>query len=274
MTAQVSANFITSFDAEVKLAYQTAGVLSGTYREKMNVNGSSHKFPKMGRGIASIRIPQTDVIPMNLGHSTAVATLENWNAADYSDIQDLEKIAFDEKQEIAKSVGMAMGRRKDQIVIDAMTSGANATVVDATAGLTTAKLLELKRVMDANGVPSSDRYLVHSARFLEQLLGLSDVKSADFNTIRALVQGDLKTWIGFEFKLIDDRDEGGLPLAATIRNGYAYHKDAVGLASGKDLGTKIDWIAEKTSWLINGMFSAGATVIDNQGVYKITTTEA
>lgn len=279
MSVSISTAFIASFDAEVKQAYQGMMRLNGSIRTKTGIVGSTHRFPKLGKGLAQPRIPQTDVVPMNVQHSNATATLSDWSSPEYSDIYDLQKINFDERRELVLAVAGANGRRMDQLIIDALDAGASSTQVSVdvggtASGLNVAKLRQAKRLMDAAGVPSSDRYFAHSAKGLESLLGETEVTSSDYNTVKALVQGELDTFLGFKFILIEDRTEGGIPLSSTTRKNFAYHKAAVGLAIGMDMRTEINYIPEKTSWLINGMFSAGSVVIDDNGVYEVLAIES
>lgn len=280
MSREASTNFVASFDAMVKQAYQGAAKLYGTVRVKTGVVGSTHTFPKMGKGLASQRLPQTDVVPMNVGHSKATATLTDWNAPEYSDVFDINKLNFDEKRELVQVVASAMGRRMDQLVLDAMSSGANSTQVGinlggTNSGLNTTKILRASRLMDAAGVPKDGRrHMAISASALETALGESDIGSSDYNVLKPLYAGELKGWGSFLFHIIEDRDEGGLPLATNTRTNFAYHQDAVGLAVGMDMRTDIAYIDEKTSWLVNGLFSAGAVVIDDNGVYDVLTYEA
>ena len=221
MSTSISTAFVATFDAEVKQAYQGAAKLFGTIRTKTGVVGSTHRFPKLGKGLAQPRIPQTDVVPMNVQHSNVTATLEDWSAPEYSDVYDLQKINFDERKELKTAIASAMGRRNDQLILDAADAGASATQVDdnvggTNSGVNTAKLRRAKRLMDAAGVPATDRTFVHSAVGLEQLLGETDATSSDFNSIKALVNGELDTWLGFKFVMIEDRDEGGLDLTANM----------------------------------------------------------
>jgi hypothetical protein len=68
-----------------------------------------------------------------------------------------------------------------------------------------------------------------------------------------------------------DRAEGGLPLdGSSDRTIYAFHKDAIGMAEGIAPKTEINYVPEKTSFLIASMFSAGAVAIDDEGIVKIT----
>lgn len=279
MSTSISTAFIAQFDAEVKQAYQGAAKLFGTVRTKTGVNGSTHRFPKLGKGLAQPRIPQTDVVPMNVQHSNATATLEDWSAPEYSDIYDLQKINFDERKELKMAIASAMGRRMDQLLLDAADAGASATQVSdniggTDSGLNTTKLRRAKRLMDAAGVPATDRVFVHGAIGLEQLLGETNATSSDFNSIKALVNGEIDTWLGFKFVMIEDRDEGGLDLTSNIRKNFAYHKQALGLAVGINMRTEINYISEKTSWLVNGIFSAGSVGIDSAGIIEVLTFEA
>jgi len=279
MTASISTAFVAQFDAEVKQAYQGAAKLFNSIRVKNGVVGSTHRFPKIGKGLAQPRIPQTDVTPMNVQHSNATATLEDWSAPEYSDIYDLQKINFDERTQLKMAIAAAMGRRMDQLILDAADTGANSTQVSdniggTDTGLNTTKLRRAKRLMDAEGVPAKDRYFIHSAIGLEQLLGETNATSADFNSVRALVNGEVNTFLGFTFIMIEDRDEGGLDLTSNIRKNFAYHKQALGLAVGIDMRTEINYISEKTSWLINGIFSAGSVGIDDNGIFEVLTYEA
>jgi hypothetical protein len=49
---------------------------------------------------------------------------------------------------------------------------------------------------------------------------------------------------------------------------------STGMAVGHDFRTEINYMPKETSWLINGIFSAGATVIDDRGVIAIDCDES
>ena len=279
MTVFASENFVASFDALVKKGYQGESKLRNTIRLKSGVKGSTHQFPKINKGLATRRIPITDVTPMNVVQSNVVATLEDWNAPDYVAVEDLAKLNYDERQELVQTANMAIGRRLDQQILDAMAVGANSTQVTKAVGGTDtgfniAKVLRAKRLMDDEGVPAENRHFALSPAAIEQALNETKFASADFNTVRALAEGTLNAFAGFKFHMIETRTEGGVVLTSTTRNNFAWHKDAVGLAIGIDFNTKVDWIAEKVSHLVNVIYSAGAIVIDDNGVFDVLTHEA
>lgn len=283
MARSLTDNAIAQFDAEVKQAYQSGGSLRVTTRVKTGVVGSTHRFPKFGKGLATPRLPQTDVIPMNVQQDSVTATIEDWNAPEYTDIFDQQKVNYSERAELAMTIANAIGRREDQLIIDAIEAqrvagGLAGSINISTAALTVAELRETAKFLNDQAVPKSMRHIVWSPTAEEQLLGTTEVTSADFNTVRALVMGDIDTFLGFKFHMIETRDEGGLPVPATNeRRIYAYHggnRGSVGLAMGIEFRTTVDWIAEKTSWLSNGLFAAGSVVIDALGIVDIHFDEA
>ena len=280
MSVSLSNAFVTLFDAEVKQAYQGKAQLVGAVRARRGVEGSTVKFPKVGRGVATPRIAQTDVTPLNVGFSQVTLTLADWNAAEYSDIFSQAKVNFDERQELVQVVATAMGRRQDQMILDALAaSGTSLTVANSIGGAATnmnvAKLRESKRLMDASNVPMDNRHIILHANGLASLLSETAVTSSDFNSVKALVQGEVNTFLGFQFHTIGDRTEGGLAIdGSSDRTCFAFHRDAIGYGEGLGMRTEINYIAEKTSWLVNEVFSAGAVAIDAEGVVSITCRES
>jgi hypothetical protein len=279
MAINLSTAFVTLFDAEVKQAYQAQAMLRGAVRLRSGVEGATYKFPKIGRGVAQVRVPQTDVTPLNVSYGQVTVNLSDYIAAEYSDIFMQQKVNFDERRELVQVVSAAIGRRQDQLILDALNASSTSLTVSNDIGgtdtnLNVAKLREAKRLLDANNVPMQDRHIIIHADSLASLLGETSVTSSDFNTVKALVQGDINTFLGFTFHTMGDRDEGGLPIATNDRTLYAFHRDALGMAEGIAPKTEINYVPEKTSFLIASMFSAGAVAIDDEGIVKITCREA
>ena len=278
MAVSLSNAFVTLFDAEVKQAYQGVAKLVPAVRQRRGVEGSTVKFPKVGKGIATARVPQSDVTPMNVGFSTVTCTLQDWNAAEYSDIFSQAKVNFDERNELVKVVANAIGRRQDQLILNALAASSTSLIVTedeggTDTGLNVAKLRAAKKALDKNNVPMEGRHMIIHANSLSSLLAETAVTSADFNTVRALVSGELNTFLGFTFHTIGDRDEGGLPIASSERKLWAFHRDAIGYAEGIAPRTEINYIPEKTSFLVNAVFSAGAIAIDAEGIVEVQTTD-
>ena len=280
MSVNISTAFVTLFDSEVKQAYQGQRLLAGVTRERTGVQGNTVKFPKIGKGSATIRVPQTDVVPLNVTYSQVTATMEDFIAAEYSDIFDQSHVNFSERQELVQVVSGAIARRMDQVVLDALTaaSGTN-TVANSVGGsntnLNVAKLRAAKKALDAKNVPADGRCMIIHANSLDSLLAETEVTSSDFASVKALVTGDVDTFLGFQFITMGDRDEGGLAIdGSNDRTLFAFHKDAMGLGVSMNQTSRVDYIAEKTSFLVASMFSAGSVAIDAEGIVKLTCRES
>ncbi len=279
MSKFLTDNAVAEFDAEVKHAYQGMGLLRGSVRFRGGIIGSTHRFPKMGKGTATRRVPQTRVVPMNIAHTRATATIEDWNAPEFTDIFDQQKVNYDERAELAEVIAGAIGRREDQLILDALDAASTtltvSTDIGGTAtGMNTAKFRRTRQLLSTQGVPKAGgrTFVIHSIG-MEQLLGDSDADTVDKNIIKALVDGEISRWLGFDIVEMEDRDEGGLPLASSIRTSYAYHITAIGMAQGIEFRTEVNYIPDMTSWLAKGIFAAGAVGIDALGIVEVSTSE-
>lgn len=271
MSKTLSSVAVTEFDSMVKQAYQGMGMLKGTVTLRNNIVADTYNFRKMGKGLANQKSTADLVTPMDVSHSTSVATLANWNAPEYTDIFDQAEVNFDEKQELAEAIAGALGRRSDQIIIDAMDASTPdaSDIVAGGTNLTVAKLIDAKVALKDQGVGDSELFFAANAEGLGGLLNDTKATSEDFATVKALVNGSINSFMGFTFNFIETRTEGGITVATNIVDSWAYHKQAVGLAQGFENKTSIDWVPERTAWLSNGMLKAGAVVRDNGGLVKV-----
>ena len=276
MAQNVTTAFVTLFEAEVKQAYQAESVLRGTMRTRTGVSGNTVKFPKIGKGVATVRVPQTDVTPLNVTYSQVTATMSDYIAAEYSDIFHQSHINFDERRELVEVVSKSIARRMDQLCIDALNAsggtGVGTNVGGTASNMNIEKIRATAKVMNTNNVPTGDRYLLIHASQLDAMLGETEITSQDYAAVKALVRGEINTFMGFTIKTIGDRDEGGLPKPST-RTCFAWHKDAMGYAESMAQKSEVNYIAEKTSYLVSSMFSAGSIAIDDEGIVKISCTE-
>mgnify|MGYP006908214517 CR=1 FL=1 len=277
MAQNVTSAFVDLFDTEVKQAYQGESVLRGTMRSRTNVQGNTVKFPKIGKGTATVRLPQTDVTPLNVTYSQITATMTDYIAAEYSDVFHQSHINFDERRELVEVVSKSIARRMDQICIDALNAASSPSTVATSVGgagsnMNVAKLRAAAKALNTKNVPAEGRYLLMHANNLDALLSETETTSSDFAAVKALVRGEINTFMGFTILTIGDRDEGGVPIPST-RSCFAWHKDSMGYAESMSQKSEVNYIPEKTSFLVSSMFSAGAVAIDDEGIVKISCTE-
>jgi hypothetical protein len=275
MAQSITNAFVTLFDEEVKQAYQGEALLRGTMRTRSGVQGNTVKFPKIGKGVATVRVPQTDVTPLNVTYSQVTATMTDYIAAEYSDIFHQSHVNFDERRELVQVVSKSIARRMDQLCIDALDAASSpSTVATSVGGAASNMNIEKLRAaaLNDNNVPAEGRHLLMHSSQLDALLGETEVTSADFATVKALVRGEINSFMGFNIITMGDRDEGGVPKPST-RTCFAWHQDSMGYAESMSQKSEVNYIPEKTSFLVSSMFSAGAVAIDDEGIVKISCTE-
>ena len=271
MSKTLSSVAVTEFDSMVKHAYQGTGLLKPAVTIRNNVVGDTYKFRRMGKGLANQKSTSDLVTPMNVAHEFKTATLTNWNAPEYTDIFDQADVNFDEKQELASTIADAIGRRCDQLVIDALDGSTPdaADIVHGGVSLTMAKIIAAQVSLRGQNVQNSNLYAAVNAAGLGGLLNDEKATSSDYQTVKALVSGDVNSLAGFQFIILGDRTEGGLSVTANTVDSWFFQRDAVGLAIGIDMKTSVDWVPERTSYLCNGMLKAGSVVRDNGGLVKV-----
>jgi len=276
MSINLSSAASAQFDAEVKHAFQGVGQLRDTVRTRNGVVGDTHNFRTMGKGLAMARgTTQADVTAMDVAHAKVACTLGNYVAPEYTDIFDAAEVNFDERTELAGTIAGALGRKLDQLILDSLDAATpGATVAHGSTNMTLAKITAASAQLSDGGVPMSDRVMVCSPAAIEAMMNDSTITSADYNALRVLMSGEINTFMGFQWKMIETRAEGGLVVAASIRDCYAYHKSAVGLAIGIDLSTEVNYVPEKVSWLSLGKMKAGAVAVDTAGIVKVEIDES
>lgn len=271
MSKELSSVAKKEFDMEVKQAFQGTGMLRDCVTVRNNVVGDTYNFRKMGKGLANQKSTADLVTPMDVSHDLIPCILANWNAPEYTDIFDQQTVNFDERRELASCIAKALGRRLDQIVIDAM-DASTPTIPDITVAtnLAVSTLIDASTALTDKGVPNDGmRSMAINAAGLEGLLKDETATSADYAAIKALVKGDMSSYVGFNFKVIETRVEGGLDTNGNIVDAWAFHKSAIGLAVGIDTRTSVDWVPERTAWLSNGMMKAGSAVRDLDGLIRV-----
>ena len=97
-----------------------------------------------------------------------------------------------------------------------------------------------------------------------------------FTSNDAVATGTLnyKDVLSVNIRIIPRMTEGGLPLAGTIRQTFAWQKMSTGMAIGQDMRTEVNYLPRETSWFVNGLLYAGSVVIDSLGLYEIDCDES
>lgn len=263
------------FDALVKAEYRSRGfLLRDACRLRTDVIGYAVEFRKVDQVIAVQTGYLQAVTIQDPDYTKETAILQKYTAPTAVDTVQELTVNFDTKMENAMLVAQAMGRRSDQIEIDALAADVGDTIPDGGTNFTYAKYTRVIEFFENNAVPLAERFVAMSASNFRSLLAADQFTSTFYTKNMVLDKGMIREYLGMNVVVIPQMSEGGLPKAGDIRTALAWHKQAIGMGIGHNFRTEINYLPLQTSWLINGIFSAGAVVIDNRGVLAIECDES
>jgi len=281
MSTQITTAFVEQYKSNVfHLAQQKGSRLRGAVKSE-TVTGTSHYFERIGATAAQVRTTRHSNTPqIDTPHSRRKVTLADYDWADLNDQEDKVRMLISPQSEYAKAGAYAMGRAMDDAIIAAASGNAFGGVAGATSvalpagqkiavgttSLTVAKLIAAKEILDASDVdPDETKYLVCSAKEITSLLGDDKVTSADFNSVKALVAGQVDTFMGFKFIRTERiAASGGDNLA------LAFTQSSIGLALGKDISTRISERDDKNyATQVFLSMTIGATRVEDEKVVEI-----
>lgn len=302
--------FTTMFGDEVThVAQQTASNLQGAVRTVRGVVGSTYKFPVMGKAGYVVNKPAGEDLDVmsstaygsitttaNTGTTTEykvagtspasmeTATLRAYATGEYADNVEQLFTNVDLRSAYAESIAASMNRAYDQVIIDALDAahtegglaldilGADGATTGTGADINRGTLTAAHKALTENNVPMGDRYFVISPNGLNHLLADTNlISSQDGPLSNALVTGQVANVMGFNI-IVSSQLSAGVTNTGD-KMGFAFHKNALGMAVGKDITTEVNYVPEKLATLISAQFSAGATAIDNTAIVAVEINE-
>ena len=270
MSTSIDQAFIKQFEREVHEAFQRQGSkLRNTVRTINDVNGSTAVFQKVGKGVASTKSTHGMVPVMNLNHTAVEVTLTDFYAGDWVDRLDELKINIDERQVIANAGAYALGRKTDELIINALATASANVINDNNTGINLTKVLDAFETFGENDIPDdSQRFAVVGWKQWRELLQVEEFASADYvghEELPFMTSTQAKAWLGTIWI-----PHSGLPIDANdIRSCFFYHKTAVGHAASSDVKTDVTWHGDRAAHFVNSMMSQGTALIDQAGVVVI-----
>ena len=270
MSISLTAVQQTDFDELVKAEYRSTGfLLRDAVRTKSDVIGSSVEFRKVDQVISVPTAYLAAVSIQDPDYTKVSCIIQKYTTPTAVDTVQELTVNFDAKMENAMLVGQGMGRRSDQIIIDAITADPGDTIVNGGANMNYVKFTQIYEYFEDHAVPKGERWLALSASNVRSLMSDQEFVSTFYTENRILDRGYFLEYLGINVVTIPQMTEGGLLKVGNIRTALAWHKMSTGMAIGHDFRTEINYMPDRTSYLVNGIFSAGAKVIDNRGVIAI-----
>lgn len=278
MSTQITVAFVQQYKANVLLLSQQRG---SRYRNTVMtemVTGKSAFFERVGEVSMVIATSRHDDTPqIDTPHSRRKVDLATYRWADLIDNADKVRMLIDPQSPYANLAAMAAGRQMDDVLLDASIGNAfsgetGATTValpsaqkiaSASAGLTVAKLIAAKEIMDEGDIdPMVPRTIAVRPDGMTDLLSTTQVTSSDYNTVKALVQGQLDTFMGFKFVM-----SNLVPSGKAI----VWSKNAMALAVGSEPQVRISERPDKNySTQVFVEMNIGATRVEDEGVVEIS----
>lgn len=285
MSFEVTTAFVQQYSTNVQLLLQQRG---SKLREAVTVGNYVGKAAKAVEQIGAVTAQKRttrhgDTPLISTPHDARWVFPNDYEWADLIDDQDKLRMLIDPTSPYAVNGAYALGRSIDDLIIEAALgiakTGENGTtntafdtanqqIVVGASGLTIAKLREAKKILLSNEVdPSVDPlYMAVTAEQLDNLLGTTEVTSSDYNTVKALVQGAVDSFMGFKFIHTEQLGVDGSGDQRVI----AWARSGLHLGIWNDITTRISERDDKSyanQVYVKGTF--GATRVEEKKVVEI-----
>ena len=276
------------------LAQQTDARLAAAVMSETGV-GKTHWYDAIGSTAAQQIVGRYQDTPNNdIDHQRTRVNLTGYNHGKMLDSIDALQTLHDPKGKYAVAANAAMNRKKDDVInaaffasslrgeeggtTTAFPSG-NVVAVNSWAygsgsgntGLTVSKLIEA-RVLFLEGEvdPDEEMFCGIQAKQLGNLLATTEVTSADYNSVKALVDGKVNQFMGMTFirtqRLSTDSN--------SYRRVPVWQRSGMFLAVGKDIRAEVSMRADKNyNWQVYNEMYLGAARVEDAKVIEIKCSE-
>lgn len=285
--------FVKQFQNTITmLVQQFDSRLSDCVMVDMNFNGEKKFYEQYASDeLVEIMSRYADTPVQLPDHQRRMITPRYFVGNTLEDPKDALQMLIDPKSAYMQAKQAAVNRKKDDIIISAMGgtaySGKEGTTSESfdsnyqlaatygsgasTSGMTKAKVLRAKKLLDAAENEDEDRYAVGTAAQFEDLLNITEVTSSDYNTVKSLVQGEINTWLNFKWK----RCERLLTNGSSHRLCYFWQKKAIQMAIQKDTEGRIDQRPDKNyAWQVYIRICLGATRLEEERIVEVACAES
>jgi hypothetical protein len=291
MSFQIPENMVMQFSNNFRILYQQKQARLRPWCQIESVTGQSKSVERMGKAEAyDITSRHADTKFVEVPHSRRWIDLADKGWAELIDKLDKVRLLADPASGYAMQANAALNRQQDDIIMTAARGNARTnaglSVLPATqkiavggTSLTLAKLLTAKEILDSNEVDDdasmqadgqgmhASRVMVVNAKMLTSLYGTTEIKSVDYNSVKALAQGQIDTFLGFKFVRSERVVKDG---TATTGYAVAWARSCLALGIGQEISSSVDRRPDKNNaWQVFADMSMGAVRVEDEGVVEI-----
>lgn len=266
MAAQTPIWFEQKYIRGVIMALQSEGFMTrGMAQMESNVKGSTVEWKVAGKGKATVMNPGVERRPtMNAGRSILTAAMTDYEANEWINMTDLEKMSENEQQIAQQTGAMAIGRTYDTILFQAMDADVTVpTIGDGTTDISVTNLLLGQAQIFAQGINGlPDMYVALPALIFAQLLLFKEFTNSDYVGDEYPLRKKMgaKTFLGMT--IFPMPDEYFNASAAGVLDGYMWSKSSIGFCTNYDLRSRIDYVpTEKAYFAANTMGMCARTLL-------------
>lgn len=269
MSFQITEAFVKDFRSGITLrSQQEFSRLRGCVRVEGGITGTEASFDHVSNRRPSKRTSRHgDTVLSDTPHDRRWVELNVYDDADMVDKPDLVRTLTDPTNVYSRSMAAGFGRLYDEVIMDAAISdsqkigvdGASTVAFDADpayssilgfnggagVALALSHLQEVKEGFDSREQPTR-RFWAVNARFIRSLMVLDEVENFDFNTMKVLAEGEMNSYMGFEWKRVEDPILKLSP-GSTGRQTIAWAEDSLLLGLGMDVSASIDRRPDKNN---------------------------
>lgn len=274
MSQLVTEAQVLQFGANIYMLSQQKGSKLRPYVRQESIKGKARAFDRIGLVEAQDRVGRHSNTPqMDTPHSRRWCYLADKEWGDMIDDQDKIRMLQDPQSEYVMAAMWALGRKMDDVIIKAadaaVTTGeeADGTVahpnsqkVACTTGSALSNLnvnslrLIRQKFWDADIDEEIPLHIAVKGSQLVSMLSETLVTSSDYNTVKALVNGEIDTFMGFKFHrtnrittqtaaLAADQATGAVGSGGQDVNGFrkvvAWAQDGIILGVGEDMTAEV-----------------------------------
>jgi len=278
-------------DNFIMLSQQKKSRLESCVRVDGGIVGASKTVERVGSSNAVIRTTRHGDSPiMDTPFSRRWVDLADYEWGDIVDDADKIRLMTDPTSSVVATGLAAMQRAKDTVIITAargsarVGTGSSATttalpagqkIAHGSAGLTLAKLITARGLLGRSEAynaddPNDQLVFVCSMEQIENMLNITNITSADYNSVKALMTGSIDTFMGFKFVVTQL-----LPKVGNERYCLAMCKSGMVLGVGADVKTKVAERPDKSfSVYAYASMSLGAVRCEEEKVVEVSCNEA
>jgi len=295
MSDQIATSLVDQFHANIDLLLQQKGSKLEMCVRNETQNGEFQFFDRIGQRTAKENTTRHgDTEYADTQHDRRGVFLRNFDDADLIDRKDKLEMLADPTSSYSVNLASALNRVKDDVLIEsffgnALSGRRGETQVPfsashviakdyvevgapADSGLTIAKLRRARTILAnaENEWGDEEAYIAVTPDALQDLLRTTEVTSQDFNTVRALVNGNIDSFMGFKFIEITRLNKTKVVAGGTATRIPVWVKSGMLLTKAQDTTIMVDRLPTKRySVQVYGSIDIGSSRMEEGKVVEI-----